>query len=359
MNQKPKVTFLIPCYNTEKYLIEALECIVNQTYENLEIILIDDGSTDNTLRLLKKYEQRDSRIRLYKNETNIGLIKTLNKGIELATGEYIARFDADDLIGLDRIEKQIEIIIKNNNIDLITSYVNYITPSGKFHSKVESFYCYTFNSIKFLNLFECPLVHAGMLIKSSILKQQKYTYDISYLHIEDYKLFSELLNKNINIFVNTSNSQKYFYRRNLSSVSNRNREIQVENAIQLSINNLKNLLEYTIEYDVLKAIILKCSVNWNVNLIKKVFYNFLTIKNIYLQKHANNLSSLDIKLIQEWYYLRCLKIVTTLLLKGNLACKLLGCYYFLYNIKFLQYKKFYLNISSRLVYIFNSIKYQN
>lgn len=359
MRHSPKVTFLIPCFNVEKYLVDALNCVVNQTYQNLEIILIDDGSTDNTLTILNQYAAKDSRIILVKNEKNIGLINTLNKGIDLVSGEFIARFDADDIIGVDRIEKQVELINKNDSIDLITSYVDYITPSGKFHSNVESFYCYTFYSIKFLNLFECPLVHAGMLIKTSILKENKYTYQKDYLHIEDYELFTRLINKKINIFVNTSNDQKYLYRRNPTSVSNKNKNIQVENSIGRSLVNIKSTLNYPIEYEVLKAIVLKCNIEWSRELILKVFSEFAKMKKMYLLLEKSNLSTIDYKLIEEWYYLRSQKIITTILIKGSFTCKILAIYYFIKNFKFFGTAKFYKNLYSRIIYIFNSIKYKN
>ena len=94
------------------------------------------------------------------------------------------------------------------------------------------------------------------------------------MHIEDYELFTRLINKKTNIFVNTSTNQKYLYRRNPTSVSNRNKNIQVENSIGRSLVNIKNALNYQIEYEVLKAIVLKCNIDWKVELIIKVFIIF-------------------------------------------------------------------------------------
>ncbi|MES2654539.1 MAG: glycosyltransferase family 2 protein [Bacteroidota bacterium] len=357
MKLTPKVTFLIPCYNASKYIVDALNCVVKQTYQNLEIILIDDGSTDNTLTLLQQFAQKDDRIVLIKNEQNLGLIRTLNKGVELATGDYIARFDADDIIGTDRIEKQIEIVNRNSTIELITSYVNYITPSGKFHSQAESFYCYTFNSIKFLNLFECPLVHAGMLIKSSILKNVKYNYKSEFMHIEDHELFTKLINQGVNIFVNRDKNQKYLYRRNLSSVSNRHKSVQVENAINMAKLNIKSFLNYEVDTKLLEPLVLKNKIEWSTDLIKNSFDEFKRIKNTFINKENINLSALDKKLINNWYHLRSLKIISTILLQGNISCKLLSIYYFFLNAKFILNIKFWKNLISRFVYIFNSIRY--
>lgn len=198
-----------------------------------------------------------------------------------------------------------------------------------------------------------------MLIKTSILKENKYSYQNNYLHIEDYELFTRLISRKINIFVNTSNDQKYLYRRNPTSVSNRNKHIQVENAVRMSLVNIKNTLDYEIDYEVLKAIVLKCDIIWSKELILKVFSEFSKIKKIFLLSEKSNLNTIDNKLIEEWYYLRCQKIITTILIKGSFTCKIIAIYFFIKNIKFLGTAKFYKNLNSRLVYIFNSIKFKN
>src|SRR4051812_19701656 len=101
----PLVSVIMPCYNTEKYFVEAIESIINQTYKNLEIVLINDGSTDSTTELLNQYSEKDKRIKIILNPVNLGLIASLNKGVAAATGDYIARMDADDISVLDRVEK--------------------------------------------------------------------------------------------------------------------------------------------------------------------------------------------------------------------------------------------------------------
>ena len=104
MNEHSLVSIILPCFNASKYIDVALKSILNQNYKNIEVIVIDDGSTDNTLTILEQYSKVDSRIKLFENSKNKGLIYTLNKAILLANGEYIARMDADDISMLDRIE---------------------------------------------------------------------------------------------------------------------------------------------------------------------------------------------------------------------------------------------------------------
>ncbi len=101
---KPHLTVLMPVYNAEKFLGEAIESILNQTFTDFEFLIIDDGSTDSTIKIIESYT--DSRIRLFKNQENLGISATLNKGIEMASTELIARMDADDISYSSRIQKQ-------------------------------------------------------------------------------------------------------------------------------------------------------------------------------------------------------------------------------------------------------------
>ena len=106
----PRISILMSVYNGIPYLQESIESVLNQSFTNFEFIIIDDCSTDNTWDILRKYAKKDSRIKLYKNRENLGLTKSLNKGLNLATGEYIARQDADDISLPKRLEKQVELL---------------------------------------------------------------------------------------------------------------------------------------------------------------------------------------------------------------------------------------------------------
>ena len=98
---QPKISVLMPVYNCEKFLKEAIDSILNQTFDNLEYIIINDGSTDNSLNIINSY--KDKRIKIINNSKNIGISRSLNKGISHATGKFIARQDADDISELDRM----------------------------------------------------------------------------------------------------------------------------------------------------------------------------------------------------------------------------------------------------------------
>ncbi len=125
----PKVTVLMSVYNGEKYLREAIDSILNQTFKDFESIIINDGSTDSSREIILSYN--DPRIRLIDNEKNTGLTHSLNKGLQLAKGEYIARQDADDISLPERLERMTDFLDKNKDVELLgSSFIN-IDEKGK------------------------------------------------------------------------------------------------------------------------------------------------------------------------------------------------------------------------------------
>lgn len=121
MSKYGLVSVLMPAYNVEKYIGDALDSLLEQSYSNLEIIVVDDASTDNTLNILNDYAAKDSRIKVYSNNINLGIVGTMNHGLTYCHGDFIARMDADDIAILDRIEKQINYLIENPEVDIVGS----------------------------------------------------------------------------------------------------------------------------------------------------------------------------------------------------------------------------------------------
>ncbi len=125
------VSVIIPVYNVEKFVKEAIESIQNQTYDNLEIIVIDDCSTDNTYKIVENLAKNDERIKLYKNEKNLKIVKTLNRALILSNGEYIVRMDGDDISTTDRVETLLNFMIENPKYSLVGSAYEGIDEDGK------------------------------------------------------------------------------------------------------------------------------------------------------------------------------------------------------------------------------------
>ena len=119
MNNNPLVSILIPLYNSEKYISETIESCLNQTYKNVEIIIVDDGSTDNSLKIAKTFETKYNNIFVF-TQKNKGAPAARNKAFEYSKGEYIQYLDADDLLSKNKIEKQLK-ILKKNDINIIIS----------------------------------------------------------------------------------------------------------------------------------------------------------------------------------------------------------------------------------------------
>ena len=129
--KQAQVTVLMPVYNAEQYLREAIGSILHQTFTDFEFIIINDGSTDRSEEIIKSYT--DTRIRYYKNESNLKLIATLNKGFDLAGGKYIARMDADDISLPNRLQLQFELMEKNPEVGLCGTWFENFTeeePTG-------------------------------------------------------------------------------------------------------------------------------------------------------------------------------------------------------------------------------------
>ena len=217
----------MPCYNALPYLNKAIESILNQTYKNLEILCINDGSSDDTGKVLEKYAKKDTRIRVVHNETNLKLIATLNKGIQLATGSYIARMDADDVSLPNRIEELIT-FLQNNNADLVSCKSRYISESGELLSEIPV-KCFDKDEIKYSSYFFTPIGHAPLLAKRSLFNEFLYSESDKALHTEDYELWTRMLQSDKLIL--NYNKVLYHIRINQESVSRKYEEVQIRNFI--------------------------------------------------------------------------------------------------------------------------------
>lgn len=121
--EKPLVSVLMPAYNAEKYIAEAIESILNQTYKNFELIIIDDFSTDRTWEIIQKYQKKDKRISAFQNAENLYIAKNRNALLKKAVGKYIAWQDADDISLPNRIQKQVELLEKNPDVGIVGGYL--------------------------------------------------------------------------------------------------------------------------------------------------------------------------------------------------------------------------------------------
>uniref|UniRef100_F4C876 Glycosyl transferase family 2 n=1 Tax=Sphingobacterium sp. (strain 21) TaxID=743722 RepID=F4C876_SPHS2 len=189
----PLVSVILPCYNTERHIAEALRSIMQQDYKNLEIIVLDDHSSDGSWEIIQNLAAQDSRIRAVRNERNLQLIQTLNKGIQLARGQYIARMDADDISEPSRISTQIAYLKQHEEVDMVATCASYISETGFVLGRLNFHGCYNALSAAFVSMFDCPFLHPSIVIKGDLLRASGYPDQPEMHHIEDYALWIQLI----------------------------------------------------------------------------------------------------------------------------------------------------------------------
>lgn len=150
---KPLVSVIMPTYNAEKYLAESINSVIAQTYDNWELLITDDRSSDNTLAIAKHYVAKDSRIKLFIQEQNKGAGAARNNSIENASGKYIAFLDADDLWVPEKLEKQVSFALANNHAFTYTSYRK--LSDGKLLAVVTPPESTTYNKLMYSNVIGC------------------------------------------------------------------------------------------------------------------------------------------------------------------------------------------------------------
>lgn len=179
----PLVSVVLPVYNAAPYLGKAIRSILNQTYRNLELIIIDDCSTDNSLEIINRFQ--DTRIKLLKNDNNMAIAYSLNRGMKAAQGKYIARMDADDESLPKRLERQINFLESNSQIDICGSSIQIIGTRSRWSVKEDH------KMIHAALLFDCPLFHPTVVFRTESFRAVNLSYDEARgrQKVEDYALW--------------------------------------------------------------------------------------------------------------------------------------------------------------------------
>lgn len=191
MNATPTISVIIPAYNAEKYIEETIMSALNQTYKPLEIIVIDDCSTDATCAVVERLAEKHSTIRLIKNEKNLGVAMTRNRGIEEFKGDYVAFLDADDVWYGGKIEYQLN-KIKATGVEMVYSSYDIVDTEGKLLRGYLVPRQIDYNFLLRENVIGCSTV----LIKGSVAK--KYRFKGEYHH-EDYVMWLQMLKDGVSV----------------------------------------------------------------------------------------------------------------------------------------------------------------
>lgn len=212
MNNQPLITIGIPIYNAEDYLADAIKSVLAQSYQNFELILVDDGSKDNSLMIAKDFEKQDSRIKVISDGVNKKLPARLNQIIAEAQGKYIARMDADDMMHSERIAKQLDFLLSNPQFDLVSTSLISI----KNNNEIIGIRTYLPKQVtkKDALLGHSGILHASILAKKSWCQRNLYN-EVNTL-AEDYELWLSAIIKD-DLKVGFLPEYLYYYREESSA----------------------------------------------------------------------------------------------------------------------------------------------
>lgn len=186
-----KVSIGIPFFNAELYFADAIKSVIQQSFQDWELILVDDGSTDRSLEIAKEFAEKDSRIRVISDGKNKKLPTRLNQIIQESQYEYIARMDADDLMHPDRLKIQLDFLKENKEFDLVSTGVVSINDKNQVRGIRHLSEIYTdFSEVK----RHYPIVHASILAKKSWYDRNRY--DVSLPRSEDFELWCRTISNN-------------------------------------------------------------------------------------------------------------------------------------------------------------------
>jgi glycosyltransferase involved in cell wall biosynthesis len=234
MADSPQVSVVMPVYNAEKYVTEALESIIQQTFTDFELIVIDDGSADRSSTIIESYAKKDRRVVVHR-QNNSGLIISLNRGCGLARGKYIARMDADDVSLPERFERQLDYLERHPHIGLLGSWIQDIGPNGE-PGPVWPLPTAPAVIPWFLMFGNC-IAHPSVMGRRELIQSLGYRTEAK--HVEDYDLWIRL-----SVISGVANLPDVLvkYRVLNQSVSSRNLAIQKDQAAKLRVDMMAKLL---------------------------------------------------------------------------------------------------------------------
>lgn len=225
----PKVSIIMPCYNSEKYIEKAIQSVLEQTYRNFELIIIDDDSTDKTWEIIEQYAKKDFRvICTRKSENEKGISKSMNKGIEMARGKYITRMDSDDIIIPKKILRQVQFLDENEEYGICSVNIAMMDNLGNIYN--ENVYPEQKVPSEWTFLWTNPVPNAPCMYRTSIIKGNNITFS-NLRTAEDYDFLEKLITKTKVYMINLP---LYYYRYNEKSTYNRNRIETFKNSLDIS-----------------------------------------------------------------------------------------------------------------------------
>jgi glycosyltransferase involved in cell wall biosynthesis len=218
-----KISVIMPVYNGEKYLHDAIQSILDQTFTDFELLVINDGSKDLSLEIIQKF--LDPRIQLINLEKNIGLIAVLNLAFARAKGEIVIRMDQDDLAMSDRFQKQVDYLENHPSIGVVGTFCDKIgAQSGLMKFPIDH------DHIKIHALFDNPIAHPTIAVRRRLLPETPY--DAKYVHTEDYALWTRLLDSGVRFHILPEALLKYRHHSEQTTFAQRPNQLSTADLIR-------------------------------------------------------------------------------------------------------------------------------
>ncbi len=248
MRSPPTVSVILPAYNAEKTIARAIDSVLGQTYQDFELIVLNDGSTDRTRDIVGTYS--DQRIRVVNRDKNEGLIAVLNQGLALASGKYIARQDADDESTPNRFREQVAALESEVGLAVIGSATFLRSENGKVFGSFE--YPRTAELSEWQALFKTPVAHSATISRKEALVSAG-GYSSKFKYAEDFELWSRVLTIG---GIRNLNNKLIYYSLSQGGVSQKHRRAQDEMHVRIAALNLKKLLGCDLDPEVVRALTL-------------------------------------------------------------------------------------------------------
>ncbi|MDR2921373.1 MAG: glycosyltransferase [Tannerella sp.] len=277
---KPAISIVMPAYNAGNYISESIESILSQIFDDFELIIIDDGSTDNSVEIVNSYH--DSRIVLLENPHDF--ILSLNTGIEISKGKYIARMDADDIMMPNRLQLQYEFMESHPDVDISGGWMETFGNGKEIIQQPLSH-----NDILSIMLMHCPLYHPTVILRRdsiSKLPSFPYIYKQKFIYAEDYKLWTELAMAGLHF----ANIPEILLKYRLSETQNTSRFVSQmhDGSKHIQAEYLEYISEKLVENDEK----LFGFINRTIELFNESILTFSTLKQVICDIYRNQLKEL-------------------------------------------------------------------
>lgn len=190
--KQPTVTVFIPCYNAERFISETIDSILGQTYQDFELLIIDDGSTDHSMEIVASYANKDDRIRILQNQINRGVAYTRNRGVQEARGKYLATMDADDIATPFRLEMEVKYLEQHKSVGAVSGCLYRISERGVKIGK-SSKTGYTALEVMATMFFENIILNSASMYRLDLVRKYCIQYQEDFHGVEDYMFWCMLL----------------------------------------------------------------------------------------------------------------------------------------------------------------------